>query len=162
MNHTASTTELTRSSTLAGQINQDWWWSTFFLVLFSITFSFLKTETSLQRLDFVFYDYLSSIAKESQTNSTQNNQAVLIIIDDYSIEQMGHWPWRRSEYARLLDRLHLAKAVGVDIIFQDVNPMYPTDDAFLSYSIQRHGRVVLANTISSDNTLSPYPVPPLL
>lgn len=157
-----TTSELARSSTIARQVNKDWWWSTFFLVLFSIAFSFFKVETSLQRLDFVFYDYLSSVAIETHTNRAQNNHTVLIIIDDYSLEQMGHWPWRRSEYARLLDRLHQAKAVGIDIIFQDHNPMYPTDDAFLSYSIQRHGRVVLANTISSDNARTYNPVDPLV
>lgn len=150
--------KLTRSSMLARQINKDWWWTTIALVLFSLGLFFFKTETSLQRLDLAFYDSLSALAKAPLATAAKTNQTALIIIDDYSLEKMGYWPWRRSEYARVLDYLSLAKAVGIDIIFQDPNPMYPLDDQFLSYSIEQHGRVVLASTI---NTSQSHLHPPL-
>lgn len=153
--------KLTRSSMLARQINKDWWWTTIALVLFSIGLSFFKAETSLQRLDLAFYDYLSALAKPSLDASTKADRTALIIIDDYSLEKMGHWPWQRSEYARLLDQLSLAKAVGIDIIFQDANPMYPLDDIVLSQSIQHHERVVLASTINATNTQLHPPIPRL-
>lgn len=147
-----------RSSLLAGQIKRDWWWTTILLVVFTIVLSLFKTEAALQRLDLVFYDYQSSVAKGPVVPDRATTHTVLIIIDDYSLEKMGHWPWRRSEYARVLDYLSLAKAVGLDIIFQDRNPMFPEDEAFLSYSIAQHGRVALASTVSTAQTQVYLPI----
>lgn len=139
-------TELARSSLLAKQINKDWWWTSLFLILLSLTLSFFKAETPLYRLDSMFYDSLLTIGMKP-VSVPKHERPALVIIDDYSIEKMGYWPWRRNEYARALDYLHQAKAVGIDIIFQDLNPLFPQDDAFLSYSIKQHGRVALASTI---------------
>ncbi len=155
------TAELTRSSMLAKQIKKDWWWTSLFLILFSLAFSFLKTETELQRFDLLFYDYASAIAKTQPPTQTPSLRPALIIIDDESINKMGHWPWRRNTYARILDHLQLAKAVGIDVIFQDLNPLYPHDDAFLSYSIKQHGRVVLAGTMDANQTALHPPIPSL-
>ncbi|MEZ2719805.1 CHASE2 domain-containing protein [Paenalcaligenes hominis] len=141
--------DLARSSLLAGQIKRDWWWTTMTLVIFTAILSLFKTEAALQRLDLVFYDYQSSVTKSPIVPDRTTTHTVLIIIDDYSLEKMGHWPWRRNEYARALDYLSLAKAVGLDIIFQDHNPVFPEDEAFLSYSIAQHGRVALASTVNA-------------
>lgn len=154
----AAEANLARSSLLAGQIKRDWWWTTMALVIFTTIISLFKTEAALQRLDLAFYDYQSSVAKSPVVPDSTTTHTVLIIIDDYSLEKMGHWPWRRSEYARVLDHLSLAKAVGLDIIFQDRNPMFPEDEAFLSYSIAQHGRVALASTVNAEQTQAFKPI----
>jgi adenylate cyclase len=50
--------------------------------------------------------------------------------------------WSRGRYARLLDRLALAKVVGLDILFLDES-LSPEGDEALVQAVQRHGRVVL-------------------
>lgn len=99
-----------RSALLAGHIKRDWWWVTVCLVIFCTLLSLFRDELSLQRLDLTIYDFQSStaptLAKPSQTS--------LIIIDDKSLDKIGYWPWRRVEYARALDFLGQAKAVGFE------------------------------------------------
>lgn len=143
-----------RATLLAKQIKRDWWWITFGLIIFTAIFSLLKERTSLHKLDLTFYDFQYShlVPLPPETSSA------LIIIDDRSINQIGYWPWRRAEYARALDYLGLAKAVGLDIIFSDKNPSYLQDDDFLAYSIEEHGRVVLPSVIDIKNEYENYPI----
>ena len=84
-----------RSALLAGQIKRDWWWVTISLIVFTASLSLLRFELSLERLDFTFYDFQASNAFEYH----RPKNTVLIIIDDKSINEVGYWPWRRSEYA---------------------------------------------------------------
>lgn len=137
-----------RSALLAGQIKRDWWWVTISLIVFTAALSLLRFELSLERLDFTFYDFQASNAFEYH----RPKNTVLIIIDDKSINEVGYWPWRRSEYAALIERLHLAKAVGLDIIFHDKNPFYSADDVQLAYAMEAHGRVVLPTAVSADRS----------
>lgn len=67
---------------------------------------------------------------------------VIIAVDEESLapEHLGRFPWPRSVYAKLLDRLGGAKVVGIDLLFPEPAP----DDAVLAQAIHRHGRVVLA------------------
>lgn len=143
-----------RSALLAGHIKRDWWWVTICLVVFCTLLSLFRDELSLQRLDLTIYDFQSStaptLAKPTQTS--------LIIIDDKSLDKIGYWPWRRVEYARALDFLGQAKAVGLDIVFQDHNPSYPADESFLAYSIATHGRVALPSILNKDQS---HIIPPL-
>lgn len=56
------------------------------------------------------------------------------------------WPWRRSAYARVVDRLMAAGArvVSLDIVF-DAPSDHPADDQALQRTLQRHaGRITLA------------------
>ncbi len=73
-------------------------------------------------------------------------QIVLCAIDAESIDAFGHWPWRRSVLARLIDRLAAAgaRAITLDIVFSE--PSYSelaADDVALAASIERAGNVVL-------------------
>src|SRR5690606_39720591 len=48
---------------------------------------------------------------------------VIITIDDASIDALGYWPWRRSVHAALLDHLHGARAVALDLILSAPHPI---------------------------------------
>lgn len=153
-----------RAALLAKQIKREWWWVTICLLLLSILLSFYREELNIKRLDLTFYDIQSThlpIFQSSDFSSPSLNTA-LIIIDDDSIMRVGYWPWRRIEYARALDYLSQAKAVGLDIFFHDKNPAYPDDDAFLAYALESHGRVVLPSVFNEKTGSDSYmPVPPL-
>lgn len=154
MPNSAQTTSTARSALLAKQIQRDWWWITIGLVLFSALLSLFREELNLQRLDLTFYDF--QVASGPKT--PQPKQVALIIIDDDSIARMGYWPWRRIEYAKTLDYLGLAKAVGIDILFHDKNPSYPTDNLFLAYTIESHGRVVIPSMLNQDQSSLHKPI----
>ncbi len=71
---------------------------------------------------------------------------VLCTIDAASIDAYGHWPWRRSVLARLIDALAAsgARAIALDIVFSE--PSYPelaADDTALAAALERAGNVVL-------------------
>lgn len=65
---------------------------------------------------------------------------LIVAIDEPSLAALGRFPWDRSVYVRLLERLAGARVVGLDIIFAESEP----HDQQLAQAIARHGRVVLA------------------
>jgi len=68
----------------------------------------------------------------------------IIAIDDKSIAELGRYPWTRSQYARLLDKLKAAqaKAVLFDAFFPEREDMV-NDQAFAA-ATKKAGNVVLA------------------
>lgn len=53
--------------------------------------------------------------------------AVVVEIDERSLETYGQWPWPRSRVAELLDRIAVMRpaAVGVDVLFPEPDRMSP-------------------------------------
>ncbi len=68
----------------------------------------------------------------------------IIAIDDKSIAELGRYPWSRSQYARLLDRLKTAqaKAVLFDAFFPEREDRL--NDRAFEAATKRAGNVVLA------------------
>lgn len=164
MENEPSSSSPSRAALLAKQIKREWWWVTLCLILLSILLSFYRDELNIKRLDLTLYDlqstYFSTLQPQALNSLPQ--KTALIIIDDDSIMRVGYWPWRRIEYARVLDYLSQAKAVGLDVLFHDKNPAYPNDDAFLAYAIESHGRVVLPSIFNDKNNSASFmPVAPL-
>jgi adenylate cyclase len=52
---------------------------------------------------------------------------VIVDIDEKSLEQVGQWPWPRSEVARLIDRLTEMGAIdiGFDVVFAEPDRLSP-------------------------------------
>jgi len=69
-----------------------------------------------------------------------------VVIDDESLRALGRFPFDRTVYARMLDRLKMAgaKVVAFDILF--VEPT-PSDEAFAE-AMRRFGKVVLGVNLS--------------
>ena len=69
---------------------------------------------------------------------------VVVGIDDRSVAKLGRLRyWSRAQYGQLIDRLRLAKAVGVDVLFTEPDRLDPAGDRALARSVGTHGRVVL-------------------
>jgi Adenylate cyclase, family 3 (some proteins contain HAMP domain) len=69
---------------------------------------------------------------------------LIVAIDDKSLRKLGRLRyWSRKRYAQLLERLRLAKAVGIDILFAEPDEKDPQGDAAFAAAVRRHGRVVL-------------------
>ncbi|MDC0664217.1 CHASE2 domain-containing protein [Marinobacter sp. SS21] len=92
-----------------------------------------------------------------------SEDVAVIAIDEYSLEQLGQWPWPRSTHAELIQRLD---AAGVrTIVFDVLFPEPSIGDEELANAMQAHGRVVLPVHLSVPATNQPMtdqlPIPPL-
>lgn len=76
-----------------------------------------------------------------------SDDVVLVAIDEFSLDQLGQWPWRRSLHAQLIDKLRMAGArtIVFDVLFPEPSP----DDAALAAAMAEHGNVILPIHLSS-------------
>jgi putative nucleotidyltransferase with HDIG domain len=86
-------------------------------------------------------------------DSTKDLKIIGIGIDDNSLSKVSEnrWPWKRSEYAKLLDILNKegVKTVGVDLVFQGKSD--DADDARLKQALQSFPKKpVIGATISQE------------
>ncbi len=71
---------------------------------------------------------------------------VLIVgIDEYSLREIGRWPWDRRVHAELLDQLHEqgARAILMDLILSEPDRARPESDQALVDAIKNAGNVYL-------------------
>ncbi|MFA1604990.1 CHASE2 domain-containing protein [Alcaligenes faecalis] len=127
------------SKLLSDRIRKEWHLVSGLLMLLTLLFSSLRDDFALGKLNNLIYDFTMAAAIPQAAPP----DIVIVAIDDYSIANLGFWPWRRINHAQLLSRLEQARAVGIDLVFQEPNPAYPDDDLALTQAIQQHGRVVL-------------------
>lgn len=70
-------------------------------------------------------------------------RVLVVAIDDRTLQSYGRLRyWSRERYARLLDKLRQADAVGFDILFEEPDRDPRGDQAF-AQAVQTHGRVVI-------------------
>lgn len=97
----------------------------------------LSTNSPLHRLDLLAYDAIEPIFR----GSAQTPEAVIVAIDDATLETLGQWPWSRAVHADMIDRL---SAAGVSVIgFSVLLSEDGKGDVQLADAIHRSGRVVL-------------------
>ncbi len=75
---------------------------------------------------------------------------LLVVIDDESLRKLGRFPFDRTVYARLLDRLKEAgaKVVAFDTLFVEPTP----SDKVLADAMRKFGKVVLGVNLASEKT----------
>lgn len=124
-------------------------WLFLCLILLSLA-AILGYQNGLGRLDQTLYDRLI----QTHTRSARND-VIIVGIDDYSLAQLGRWPWARSVHAQLLNQLNKAhpKAIGLDLILTeperpDANGERP-GDAALAKAIGAGHRTVLPIAMQS-------------
>jgi adenylate cyclase len=75
---------------------------------------------------------------------TPDNNVVIVAIDSKSLDAVGRFPWPRSVYAQLIDRLTAdgARGVGMDVTLSTPSSD-PHNDDLVATAIRRNGKVVL-------------------
>jgi len=75
----------------------------------------------------------------------------IIAIDEKSVSELGRFPWSRTEYVRLLDKLSAAKprAIMLDVLFPETQSQQ-VDRAFAA-ALKRAGNVTLAVAYDLDS-----------
>lgn len=97
-----------------------------------------------ERMDLVMYDRIMQI-----NTQPARDDILIVAIDDYSLAELGRWPWPRAYHAKLLSQINAAKpaAVGLDILFTEAEAVIDTQqaggDQQLADAIQQSNKVVL-------------------
>ena len=83
-----------------------------------------------------------------------NKDIAIIAIDDKSIAELGRFPWTRTQYVRLIERLSKAgtKALLVDAFFSE-HESAAVDRAFAA-ALKKAGNVVLAVPFDLDHNFN--------
>jgi signal transduction histidine kinase len=103
-------------------------------------------------LDAFLYEASFQLRKDRPVDDS----ILIVAVDERTLDRFGRWPVSRSHYARLLQKLGQARAVGFDILFSEPSE----DDRRFARAIERHGRVVLPAYIDRRHRIH-YPVPVL-
>jgi len=111
------------------------------LLAFSAILSFSNVLT---RLNMVLYDHFM------QLNSHEARDDILIVaIDDFSLSELGKWPWSRQRHAELLNKINASQplAIGLDMVLPEEEVSNPDGgpggDQALANAIAQSNRVVL-------------------
>ncbi len=109
---------------------------------------FLANTTSFQTLELKSLDMRFGLRGPLEI---EDNPVVIIKIDDQSDESTPHrWPWPRSYFAHVLRNLNEAgaKAIGVDVIFDQPDKFGEKEDDQLREVLNTYDNIVLAGKIS--------------
>ncbi len=84
------------------------------------------------------------------------SEIVIVGIDDKSLQEIGAWPWDRSIFAQLIDKLNTAKArtIGIDVLFLEKRN---GDDQLATALSQSTAPVVLASKLVLEENRIEYP-----
>lgn len=93
------------------------------------------------------YNLLHQVKQVLVGTPSWSDQVAVVAIDEASVKALGRFPWPRSRYAELLDRLSPAQpaVVTFDILFSEST----AQDAQLAQSIVNSANVVLAIGVDS-------------
>lgn len=123
----------------------------------------LASVNGLGRLDQTLYDRLL------QANSRAARDDIIIVaVDDYSLAELGNWPWPRLRHAGLIEKISAARpvAIGMDILFAEAEAVTPeglqNGDQKLAAALAASNKVVLPLVShSAGQGLAPAPPLPL-
>ncbi len=137
---------------------REWLLISFLLSLLTLG---LASFNGLGRLDQTLYDRLI------QANSRVAREDIIIVaIDDYSLAELGKWPWPRQMHAHLIEKINAAAplVIGMDILFSEAESNSANGlnngDRALATAISTSNRVVLP-LVSQSAGLGLVPAKPL-
>jgi CHASE2 domain-containing sensor protein/signal transduction histidine kinase len=136
-------------------------WITILVVMLALAV-LLGAQNGLGRLDQTLYDQFVG----ANTRPARDD-IIIVAIDDYSLAQLGRWPWPRQLHASLIDKIAAAhpRIIGLDVILTEpeqprADGKRPGDDAL--HEALLHNRLtvlplVTANTGAGIGALPPIP-----
>ncbi|PRC94232.1 CHASE2 domain-containing protein [Solimicrobium silvestre] len=108
----------------------------------------LGFQHGLGRLDLLMYDKAIQLNQQAA-----RNDIIIVAIDDYSIAQLGKWPWPRARHAQLLEKINQAQptSIGLDVIFSEPESGSDSNgDAEFAHAMSDNNRTVLPITLENN------------
>ncbi|MDX1451235.1 MAG: CHASE2 domain-containing protein [Oleiphilaceae bacterium] len=93
-----------------------------------------------ENLNWLHYDQ-----SQAYSSLPAADDMVIIEIDDYSLGELGHWPWPRQQHAKLITMLEEAGAALIvfDLLFPSSDTANPQSDQDFAQAIASSGKVIL-------------------
>ncbi len=132
------------------------------LILLVLTLVIHLTHV-LDRVDYLVFDIGQKILPQALPDDV-----IIVAIDQYSLSQLGRWPWSRTVHAQLIQRLNAEQpaAIGMDIVFSEQELQSPDADALLAQAITQSKKVVLPvlleTTRANGQIIETLPLPSLI
>ncbi|MDF1779973.1 MAG: CHASE2 domain-containing protein [Alcanivoracaceae bacterium] len=110
---------------------------TLVIALLSVLLVFAFSPTFLDR--YLYDRMLSALPDEQET------ELIIVGIDEFSLREMGRWPWDRARLAELIERLTEYKSGPVlfDLLLTEPDLRQPDSDRRLADAMEQHGNVYL-------------------
>ena len=135
---------------------REWFYLSIFLLSITAVLSYFN---GLGRLDQSIYDQFLQ-----RQNHAAREDIIIVAIDDYSLKELGKWPWPRSFHAQLINQISAANplAIGVDILFPEAEPITNNirGDLLLADAIAKNKKIVLP-LVSNNAGLGLQTSPPI-
>lgn len=121
-----------------------------FISVFIVIALYYNQNSFLEAFEAKTYDLRFKSLRGAVTPSAD---IAIVAIDEKSIAELGRFPWTRSQYVRLLERLSAAdvKVLLVDAFFSETET--PAIDRSFAAAIKKAGNVVLAVPFDFDKQL---------
>ncbi len=106
----------------------------------------LGWQNGLGRLDQALYDqFISLQGREAR------DDILIVAIDDYSLAQLGRWPWPRALHAELIEQIAAAqpRVIGLDVIMTESEQGDGGGDRALAKVLAANQRTVLPVVMSN-------------
>jgi len=109
----------------------------------------------------VFYSWEIRLDDALYGDKTVLKDITIISIDDRSIQEIGRWPWDRTVFINILEKLNNTAVTGIDVAFFE--PFDEEIDQKLAEQIKKNNNVVLPveylfdNNKITTNLLTPIP-----
>ncbi len=100
---------------------------------------------TMQRVENILYDLRLRLTMPN----TVDDRIVILDIDEKSLAQEGHWPWRRDKLAYLMDMVfdyYGAKLLGFDVVFSEADTSGGVDalEKLAKTDLQQDGKFLTA------------------
>lgn len=112
----------------------------------------LALSGALTRVDNLLYDFTLNLWVKPAPNDI-----VIVAIDEASLENISYWPWPRSLYTELLQKLASAqtRAIGLDVDFSEPQHDGSDIDRALVGAIAQAGNVIMPILLENPYVGSP-------
>ncbi|AZP12723.1 CHASE2 domain-containing protein [Undibacterium parvum] len=142
MSNTAKTETTDNSNAASRRLALREW--AFISVALLLLIAGLQWSKTLGTLDQSLYDRFMRLNPHPA-----RDDIIIVAIDDYSLAELGKWPWPRLRHAELIKQLNAANpaAIGLDILFSESENLSPdglqNGDVSLAAAIAASNKVVL-------------------
>src|SRR3972149_8773223 len=122
------------------------------LLLIAVAVLHFILSKPITNLDKGFSDLQFELRGQVETDSS----IVTLYIDNAIMDSLGRVPLKWIYYARIIDALSSlgVKAIGIDIVFDENSPDYPTQASWLVSAIKNSGRVCVGGFFDKINHLN--------
>jgi len=122
------------------------------LLVAFLVLSLFPSLPALNELRMALFDGYQKVAPRKRTSAP----AVIVAIDEKSLQELGQWPWPRTTIAELIEAIakNEPAAIGVDVLMPEFDRMSPASIASLIEKMDFKLAQRLAKLPSNDSVLA--------